>query len=64
LENRRSSWIARKLSRSLEEIVRGPGSAIRAICMGIVDAPETTSPARKFDHAARTTATGLTPGWR
>ena len=48
-------------SINFESNVRGRGSAIRTSWSVSVDAPDTTPPWRRFDHAARPTASQSTP---
>ncbi len=60
----RVSWTARKASRAFPSSVRDFGSAIRAICIGMVDAPDSRRPARALPNEARAMAIGFTPGCR
>jgi hypothetical protein len=41
--------------------VRGIGRSMRAICIVMVEPPETIRPARRFDQAARAAARASTP---
>ena len=54
--------IARAISSSLLRSVRGLGSSSRAACIVSVEPPETTRPARAHCPAARSIASGSTPG--
>ena len=63
LEKCASSCTARAISRHLLRTVRGRGCSSRAACMVSVDPPDTIRPARRSCSSARSSATGLTPGW-